>query len=60
MTVKELKVYIKSALANLPTCWGSKCYDNATIDEGLMQVEDYGKRLAYEDILGRLDKNEFH
>lgn len=51
MTKKEIIAIIEKHIESLPNEIGDKVYDAVTIDEGISDCIDYGKWLAYNNVL---------
>ena len=56
MTIRELKIWLKEQIKNIPPEYSDKVYDAATIEEGLQEVSMHGKRIAYETVLKLIER----
>lgn len=51
MNIRELKIWLKEQIKEIPSEYSDKVYDAATIEEGLQEVSKHGQRVAYERVL---------
>jgi len=57
MNKRELIIFLKKEIPKLPTSY-DKVYDAVTLDEGISDCIDVGRRKAYELILNKLESEE--